>query len=145
MPHVKSSEKSVFRKSSGSLLAVGVVLLTAAILFLGGVSVKYDEKGLDVRAGFAYGTDISWDEIENVALLDAFDPGRRLYGYAGWRVSGGDFNNDDYGDYGFYAYTGVPLYIDVTAGGRHTVFNQVTKQETKALFDEISDRANGQK
>ena len=128
------------RKNSGTLLAAVVALLTAAVLLLGGVSAKLNDDALTVRASFTRGERVAYDDIRAARLLEDFDFGQRLGGVRTLRLQAGRYLNDAFGAYKLYAYSGVPVCIDIRTDEGHLVFNAPTERATRALYDELVER-----
>ncbi|MBR3504627.1 MAG: hypothetical protein IKO07_10375 [Clostridia bacterium] len=127
------------RKNSGTLLAAAVALLTVLVLNFGMVSVRLDEDALRVSAVFADSDSIAYDDIRAARLVEDFDRGMRDIGVRTLRLQAGTFIND-LGTYRLYAYTGVPVCIDVRTDKGHVVFNAASDAATRALYEQLTEK-----
>ena len=127
----------LIRKNSGTLLAAAVAALTALVLFAGGVSVRLGEKELRVSATFSTPFSVAYDDIRAARLVEDVDYGRRLSGLRGARIAAGEYLNDAFGGYTLYAYTGVPVCIDLATDKGHVVFNAADGEATQALYERL--------
>ena len=127
------------RKNAGALLALAVALLVALALNMGAVSVRFEEDALLVSATFAGGDRIEYDDIRAARLAEDFDRGKRDSGVRTLRLEAGSYVND-LGLYRLYAYTAVPVCIDVRTNTRHVVFNAANERETRMLYDQLVER-----
>ena len=128
------------RKNSGTLLAVGVALLTALVLFMGGVRVRLGSDALRVSATTAPSLTIDYDDIRAARLAENIDLGSRISGMRGERIMAGQYLNDEFGRYRLYAYARVPVYIDLTTEKGHVVFNAATEEQTRSLYDQLLEK-----
>ena len=127
------------RKNSGTLLAAAVALLTVLALNFGAVGVRLDEDALQVSAAFAGSDRVAYDDIRAARLVEDFDRGMRDSGVRTLRLQAGTFVND-LGMYRLYAYTGVPVCIDVRTDRGHVVFNASSDAATRALYERLAEK-----
>ena len=127
------------RKNSGTLLALAVALLTALVLNMGAVRAALDDDALRLRATLAGSDRIAYDDIQAARLVEDFDRGTRDSGVRTLRLEAGTYVNE-LGSYRLYAYAKVPLCIDVRANGRHVVFNAATDEQTRALYEQLTEK-----
>ena len=127
----------LFRRNSGTFFVVLVALVIAAVLFVGGVSVRVGDADLRAGATLAGGRAISWGDVLSVSYIDNPDFGVRESGVLGWRVHAGTYISELWGAYQLYAYARVNACIDVETASGHVVFNAATVEETKRLYDQV--------
>ena len=82
---------------------------------------------------------IAYDDIRSAWLGEDFDRGVRDVGVRTLRLQAGTFMND-LGTYRLYAYTGVPVCIDVRTDKGHVVFNAASDGATRALYEQLTER-----
>lgn len=140
MEDVREKGVKLLRKNSGTLLAAAVALLTALVIFSGGVSASLGEDALRVSATFAAPFSVRYDEIRSARLIEDPDAGRRLSGMRGERIMAGRYLNGEFGSYTLYAYARVPLGIDLLTANGHVVINAANEEATRALYEELLDR-----
>ncbi len=64
----------------------------------------------------------------------------RTNGFGSARLAMGNFQNDEFGSYTLYAYTGIEEYIVLEVGGKTLVIGMKDADETRKIYESISAR-----
>ncbi len=94
---------------------VVILALVAILMFTGGIEYSYGETSFTVDPTYSGAIKIDYEEIRTIEYREELDRGSRMAGFGSPRLSLGNFNNEEYGAYYLYAYTGcdasVVLYM----------------------------------
>ena len=114
------------------LVGVGVVLVT------GNIEITYNETDFRIVASYADDLTIKYDEVDSVEYRENFDIGSRYMGFGSIRLSTGTFQNDEFGRYTLYAYTGGEGAVVLKKGDQVLVIVAKTAEETKMIYDTLA-------
>ncbi len=147
---VKENEQAEKAKKSNTkttiiVLVVTVIASTLFILLIGyngsvGVDIDEDTIVLSATGWGDYTVDI--DDINSVTYTDDLSRGKRTGGVGTFVHYGGNFNNDEFGDYILYAYANNDSSVMIHTDDNIVVFNAETKEETVLLYDKIQQIIN---
>ncbi len=129
------TEKTVARITAviGSVILIG----TAVLLFTGSIEVHCEDTSVRIEATYWADLEVDYTEIDSLAYREDFDAGVRTYGFGSPRLSMGTFQNDEFGSYTLYAYTGAKECIVLEVGGKTLVIAMKDTDETRALYQAI--------
>ena len=120
---------------------VPIILLGVALLMLtGNIEVKCEDTALTINA--TYWTDVEFDysEIETIEYRKDLDVGVRTSGFGSLRLSMGIFQNDEFGSYTLYSYTGAKEHIVLTSGEKTLVIGMSDTDETQAIYEALIEK-----
>lgn len=121
-----------------SIAVTGIVLLLACILlFTGSIDIAVGENSIDIDCSYYFNYAVPLDSIKSVSYVDGFESGKRTNGLGSFKLLGGHFRNDEFGDYILYAYLNVDEHIVLHTADGIVAINAQTEQETAALYEEI--------
>lgn len=104
----------------------------------GAVTAATDDSLLGVMGTYGETLFIFREDIEDVQLLDALDPGTCVEGEIKKNTMSGIFSNDAFGEYTLHIYSKCEHYIVVEYdGGKILVFNQGNKRLTSKIYEEL--------
>lgn len=120
------------------IILIGVVIL----MFTGNIEVHCEDTAFRIEA--SYGTDISVDysEIDTIEYRKDFAVGTRTSGFGSAKLSMGIFQNEEFGSYTLYAYTGAKEYIVLTSGDKTLVIGMDDARETQAIYDKMMEKVS---
>jgi uncharacterized membrane protein len=145
----KSDQTSEGGKGSkiGSVISVIVVIailvLTLTICFTGNVKYHFDDSNESFTATASYYTDLTvrYEDVVSFELREDLSVGKRLYGVGSPRLSVGNFQNEEFGEYLLYSYTACKSYVVLTdKEGKVIVLNRPDKAQTEGVYEEILGR-----
>ena len=114
------AEKIALRTTA---VIVPIILLGVAILmFTGNIEVKCEDTALTIDATY-------W-----------LDVGVRTSGFGSPRLSMGLFQNDEFGSYTLYSYTGAKEHIVLTSGEKTLVIGMSDTDETQAIYEALIEK-----
>ncbi len=117
---------------------VPIILVGVAILmFTGGIKVQCEDTSFRIEASYWADVEIDYSEIDSLVYRDNFDTGERTNGFGSPRLSMGTFQNDEFGSYTLYAYTGAEEYIVLEIGKKTLVIGMRDADETQELYQSI--------
>ncbi len=126
-----------------STVLVCVLLIGAAILmFTGDIEVHCEDTSLKIEATYWEDIEIDYAEIDSLAYRDDFDTGVRANGFGSPKLSMGIFQNDEFGSYTLYAYTGAKAYIVLEIGGKTLVIGMKDADETREIYQSVLEKTD---
>lgn len=133
---VKSKAEKIAARISAvvvSLLCIGV----AVLMVTGNITVACEDTSFTVNATYWTDLTVDYSEIDTVEYREDLDPGLRTSGFASARLSMGIFQNDEFGMYTLYAYTGAEAYIVITSGEKTLVIGLSDAEQTQSVYQTL--------
>lgn len=130
-------EKSKAEKIAARISAVVVPLLligVAVLMVTGNITVACEDTSFTINATYWTDLTVDYSEIDTIEYRKDLDPGLRTSGFASARLSMGIFQNDEFGSYTLYAYTGAEEYIVLTSGEKTLVIGLADAEETQSVY-----------
>ena len=132
------------KKAGATVIAIVAVSLVIVILmtFTGGLEFKLGDEALTVKPTLGGGIELNYSELVDAEIeyRDAKVPGTRVMGYGSAKLLYGQFNNDEFGNYTRYTYTGSESSIIIRTGDSIIVLADKTAEETLAIYTELMAR-----
>ena len=116
-----------------------ILVLEGLALFSGKSTVTFYDDHLVASTVLGGSSTVYYSDILEAKLVSNLDTGRRTFGFGSFTVAGGSFENDRFGAYKLYSYTGCDSYVVLDTVSGVIVFNGKTKEETKALYDALQE------
>jgi len=124
-----------------SLAFTGVTLLFVVILlFTGSITAQVAEDALELEGSFGYSLTLPYDAIDSMELREENVDGTRVSGVGSGKLLLGTFENEEFGLYTRYTYTGSDCCIVITSEGKTLVLALETSEDTRALYETLLDR-----
>lgn len=121
-----------------SLVTVPIILvLVVVIMFTGNVKVNYTETAFTIEASFWSDLTVEYDAIESIEYREEGVPGSRTNGVGSARLLVGIFQNEEFGNYTRYTYTGSKPCVVLDVGDKILVIGGADASETKAIYDTL--------
>ena len=139
IPKSKGKGEQIAAKFSAvvvPLILVGV----AAIMFLGEITLSFEEEGLVVDSTFWTESYIVYDTIEEIAYRDSGFEGYRTNGFASAKLSLGQFHNEEFGSYISYVYNSCDDCVVLYGENEILVLNGQDAESTKAIYDTLQEK-----
>ena len=136
-------EDSPFGKKTAIFSAVffcALAVFLVFILFTGDIDCRLDATELTVEASFEKDLTLPYDRIDSLELREEGVDGFRVMGFASSRLLMGTFQNDEFGTYTRYTYTGDGPAIVIEARGKTLVIGLKEPADTLALFEALSEK-----
>lgn len=123
----------------GPLILVGV----AVVMFTGKVEVRCDDTAFTVNATYWTELQVEYTGIDTVEYREPLDVGVRTNGFASARLSLGVFQNDEFGNYTLYSYTGAKGFVVLTSKDKTLVIGLKDPAQTQALYETLQEKVKG--
>ncbi len=124
-----------------SLLAAGiccvVFVLVLLLMVTGNITFRQEGTELIIQADYYDDLVLDLTAVDSVELIQENVPGSRVNGFGSPRLSLGIFENDEYGTYLRYTYTGAEACIVLVRDGEYLVIAEKTAEQTAALYEQL--------
>jgi len=141
----KKQEKTVTEKEKrftviSAVLAVAMVIFVLVICFTGDVAVQFGDDAFTIEASYWDDLTVAYRDVGAVEYREGFKAGWRTFGFGTPRLSLGAFQNEAFGSYTLYGYTGCKTAVVLTIGEETLVLTGRDATETEALYRELETR-----
>ncbi len=124
-----------------SLIIVVMLLVGVAVLMLtGDISVNCEATSFKINATYWTDIEVEYAQIDTIEYRKDLDVGVRTNGFGSARLSMGVFQNEEFGSYTLYAYTGATEFVVLTAEGKTLVIGMSNAKDTQTIFESISKK-----
>ena len=140
---VKTNVKEI--KKHGAVSFVILLFIVAGIIvlmFTGNIKAELSEDALNVSATYSKDVTVKYSDIDNIEYREGGVDGARVMGFSSARLLLGQFQNDEYGLYARYTYTGKKPCIVITVDEKILVVGCNGGEETRALYDGLLEKCN---
>lgn len=121
-----------------TLVMVPLILaLVAVLMFSGNVEVSYQETSFTVDSSFWSALTVEYESITNIEYRGEGVPGTRTNGIGSARLLAGLFQNEEFGLYTRYTYTGSDPCVVLHVGDKILVIGSTDAAATKAIYETI--------
>ena len=126
-------------------VVAGVILAVLMfIMFTGEVDITYTDEGFIIDSMYTEPYTVKYTDIGGTYFSDEYVDGRKVMGFSSAKLMMGKFENDKYGKYQRFTYTGNNGFIIIeTMDEDYIIIGARTMGETRELFDELTDRIAG--
>lgn len=139
IPAVDASGDLRWGKWSLAILAA-ILIFVGVMMFTGNIEYVWQEESFSIQADYYSDMTLTYDKIDNVEYRETDDPGRRAFGFGSARLLMGAFENDEFGAYTRYSYTGCQSAVVLTSGEKVLVLSGRDDAETRAIYEELLTR-----
>lgn len=124
-------------------VVVPIILIgTAILMFTGNIEVRCGDASFNISATYWADLEVDYSVINALEYRENLDTGVRTNGFGSARLAMGTFQNDEFGLYTLYAYTGAEEYIVLASGEETLVIGLKDADETRELYQTISAKMN---
>ena len=132
-------------KKLAAVVSVALTVILAVVLFIvmftGNVSVTLEEESLRVEATYWSDLSLNYESIAQIEYREDGVDGARVGGYGSARLLLGQVQNEEFGGYTRYTYTGDrPCIVVTTAKGGTLVIGLEDAEGTRTLYDELTEK-----
>ena len=117
-----------------------VLILVVVVLFTGNVNVSYEETAFTIEASFWSDLTVEYDAIDSIEYREEGVSGSRVNGVGSARLLVGMFQNEEFGSYTRYTYTGSKPCVVLDAEGKILVINGKDTAATKAIYETLQSK-----
>ena len=137
-PPRSKAEKIAIRISS---IIIPIILIGVAVLmFTGNIEVHCEDTSFTINATYWSDLEIDYSEVDTIEYRKDLDVGVRTNGFGSARLSMGIFQNDEFGSYTLYAYTGAKEFVVLTSGTKTLVIGMSDVEDTQAIYDTMLEK-----
>lgn len=119
------------------ILAVVLAIVVAFLMLTGDVETTLGEASFTVKADFWEDLTLRYEEVDAIEYRAAGVDGERIWGYGSARLLLGHFENDEFGAYTRYTYTGSRPCVVLTVDQRTVVIGARNEETVKGIYERI--------
>ncbi len=126
-------------------IVVGVIFAVLMfIMFTGEVEISYTEEGFTIDSMYTSPYTVKYTDIGGTEYSETYIDGHKVFGFNSAKLMMGTFENDKFGKYQRFTYTGNNGFIIIeTMDEEYIILGAKTLGETRALFDELTEKIAG--
>lgn len=124
-------------KLLSTVVLIGVGILLIVIFTTGKIGLHYDDTAFTIEASFWSDLTVSYDSIDSIEYRETRKAGSRVYGFGGPKLSIGTFQNEEFGNYTLYAYTGSDFCVVLTVDSKTLVISGTDAESTKMIYETL--------
>ncbi len=125
---------------AGMGLGAVVLLIAGVLMFTGNIRYQVGPEGLTIDADYHTDLTVDYSKMETIEFRETDDPGYRSAGFGSPRLIMGTFENEEFGCYTRYSYTGQEACIVIRDGEHTLVLSGETREETQALYQQLCEK-----
>ena len=130
------ADKKEKRMGIGFMIAVGLVLIGAAVLiFTAKFEITYGDTSFTVDSSAMGSVTVQYDTMESVEYWEDGVKSQRVMGFGDYPLQMGTFRNSELGNHNRYTYSDCKAVVVVKYEGKYLVLNGKTPEDTKAIFE----------
>lgn len=122
------------------VFTIVILIFVAVLMFTGNINYSFGEDSLAVKASYWPDSTIPYANIDSIEYRETRVDGVRTSGFGSARLLMGQFNNDEFGYYTRYTYTGCDAAIVLTIDGRVIVLSGKDESSTLDLYNDLTNR-----
>ena len=126
-------------KLSPVIIAVVIVAVTV-LMFTGNIKIECGENSFKIEATYWSDFEIEYAAIDSIDYRENCNAGVRTNGFGSPRLSMGTFENDEFGSYTRYAYTGCEACIVMEINGETLIISGPNVGQTKSIYEQLISR-----
>ena len=124
-----------------SAIVVPVLIVFLVItMFTGNIEVELGDTSMTVDASFSGAVTFNYGDIDEVEYREEGVEGERIMGFGSARLLIGTFQNEEFGAYTRYTYTGDRPCVVLTLDGKKVVIGGTDADSVKQIYDVISEK-----
>lgn len=123
------------------IIVSAIMIGTAILMFTGNIEVRCGETDLRINADYWRDVKVQYSEIDTVSYREDLNIGIRSNGFGSARLSMGIFQNDEFGYYTLYAYTGAEEFMVISSGDKILVIGMKDPHETQKIYDAVLQKS----
>lgn len=115
----------------------GIVLFAGVLTVTGDIQLQYNDSSFTVEASYWDDLTVEYDAIDGIEYREDCEAGSRVNGFGSPKLSMGLFQNDEFGRYTRYSYTGCDACVVLTVEGKILVLSGADRESTRAIYDAL--------
>lgn len=140
----KPEDPFLRKLSKAAWIMVGLILIgVCLVMFCGKIDYAYGSDSFTIEPTFWNGLTVEYGAIDAIELREEKVDGTREYGFGSAKLLLGVFENEEFGTYTRYTYTGSDSAVVLTVNGNTLVIAGENLEETKSIYKELTARLEG--
>ncbi len=119
------------------IISVIVAIILFIVMFTGNIETTLNDTSFCVKASYWNDISIDYEDIDSIEYRENGVDGERIMGFGSARLLVGNFQNEEFGSYTRYTYTGKKPCVVIKADGRTIVVGADDAQTVKSIYDRI--------
>ena len=136
----RSNGEKITIRISAVILPI-ILIGTAILMFTGNIVVHCEDTSLKINATYWTDLAVDYSEMDAIAYRKDLDVGVRTNGFSSVRLSMGIFQNEEFGSYTLYAYTGAKEFVVLTSGEKTLVIGMRDTKDTQEIYNTLMEKA----
>ncbi len=137
---VYASSQSKAQKGIRAVIVSTILIVIAIVMLTGSIELSFGENSFKIDATYGADLDIAYSEIESVEYRKDLEIGVRANGFSSAKLSTGLFQNEEFGSYTLYAYTGAKEFVVMSSGEKTLVIGMSDAKATQEIYDKINEK-----
>ncbi len=136
-------ETSKIAKIITAILVPLILIFVGILMFTGNISLEYKSETFEVKATYNQSLELRYDQIDEVKYLPKDTVGARTFGFGSAKLLVGTFQNEEFGTYTRYSYTGKAPVVKVSIDDKVLIIGGKDEKETKKIYIDILSGIQG--
>ncbi len=125
----------------GSAIVLAIIIIgLVIIMFTGNIEPQFNEKSLIIDSTYWQTLEVNYEDIEVVEFKEDFSVGMKTNGFNSAKLSLGEFQNKELGDYTVLVYNFEESVVAIKTKDRVLVINAKTNEATKEIYDKLINK-----
>ncbi len=133
-PRTKAEKIAV---RTGMIMMPLILIAVGILMFTGDIDLQVGQYSFKLEATYWSDLAVEYEKIDSIELREDKVSGNRIYGFGSARLSLGNFQNEEFGSYYRYTYTGCRSCIVICAGEQVLVISGKDNTETELWYNQI--------
>lgn len=135
----KSKADKIAARISAVLVPM-ILIGVAFLMFTGDITVSCGETAVSIDATFWNDSEIKYEDIKNIAYKESGFEGYRISGFGSAKLSLGQFENEEFGNYISYIYNRCDACVVIYGENKILILNGPDRSSTKAIYDTLQEK-----
>lgn len=119
------------------IISVVVAIISFIVMFTGKIEPTLNDTSLCVKASYWQDMTLDYEDIDSIEYRENGVVGERIMGFGSAKLLIGNFQNEEFGDYTRYTYTGKKPCVVIKSDGKTIVVGADDAQTVKSIYDRI--------
>lgn len=134
------SKKETIAVRVSAVIGILILLGASVCMVTGDIQYHCEDTALQIEADFWQDLTVDYDAIDRVEYREDWEMGYRANGWGSLRLSMGNFQNEEAGNYSLYSYTNAKAWVVVEADGKILALSAEDAAQTRALYEELLEK-----
>ena len=135
----KSKAEKIATRISAVIVPL-ILIAVAVIMFVGEINLTYGENAFTVSATFWSDSEIEYDTIKDIRYKESGFSGYRVSGFGSAKLSLGQFQNQEFGNYISYIYNSCDACVVLYGEDAILILNGPDSETTKTIYETLQEK-----